>query len=71
MKTNSGVLMLGKREREALEVLKRHSLADISFGEGGSYNNEGKNNDWPFDEAEAKRAKLGLEVIDFILQITK
>lgn len=71
MKTKSGVLILGKREREALKVLVKHSKTDISFREGGTYNKESKDSNWPFDEAEAKRAKLGMEVIDFILQITE
>lgn len=70
MKTQSGVLVLGKREREALEVVKRHTLINIGWGEGGSFNKE-KNGEFPFDVAEANRAKLGLKIIDFVLEITK
>ena len=70
MKTHSGILILGKREREALEVLKHHTLSNISWGEGGSFNKEVKG-EFLFDKAEAKKAELGLEVIDFVLQITK
>jgi len=74
MKTKDGVLYLGKREREALEIVKKHSLQDISFREGGSYNKQDKRSDspdFPFDKVEARKAELGLDVIDFILEITK
>lgn len=71
MKTTSGILHLGSKERKALEIIQRHTHADISYGEGGSYNCEGKNSEYVFDKKEAEKAELGLSVIDFILQITK
>jgi len=73
MKTISGILKLGKRERESLEVLARHSKADISYGWDGSfggYDTEDKKAEKDF-EIEIKKAQIGLEVIDFVLQITR
>lgn len=52
-------------------VVVHHTKCNIDFGEGGSFNKEGKDGDWPFDKVEARKAEKGLRVIDFILQITK
>lgn len=64
----SGVLKLSDAERRALETVIRHTRADISYGEGGSFNKEGKDGQFPFDQQEAKRAERGLDIIEFILQ---
>jgi len=80
MKTKSGALFLTKKEIEALEVIKRHISADMSYEEEGSFYSEKemvktgemiKTVERVADEKEIKKAKLGLEVVDFVLQITK
>lgn len=70
MYTKSGILHLGKREIEALKVLKQHTLTDLSYGDGGTFNIL-KGDSFPFDEKEAKKAELGLNVIDFIIKVTE
>jgi hypothetical protein len=73
MRTKSGILSLTKAEREALTVLQRHSLQDIGYGSGGTYykvNDSTEEEDISLDTREIKKAQLGLDVIDFILQIT-
>lgn len=70
MKTVSGALVLNKKEVEALNIIIDHVKTDISYREGGTFNHL-VDGDFPFDEKEAKKAELGLEVIDFILQVTK
>lgn len=69
MLTRSGILELGKREQEALRVIKEHTLIDLSFEGEGSYNKGDSDNS--YDEKEAKKARRGIEVIDFILKITE
>lgn len=67
-KTKSGILYLTKKDIKNLEVLIKHTKADISYGEGGSFNCEGKNGEYPFDEKEAKKAKDAINIINFIIK---
>jgi hypothetical protein len=69
MRTKSGILELGKREREALKTLKAHILIDISYNGGGTFFS-GDYDNTP-DKKEEAKALLGIDVIDFILKITK
>jgi hypothetical protein len=71
MKTKSGILILSKKEREALEVLIRHTKKDISFGSEASFSKVDKTGNYIFDKAEAKKAELGIEVLELVLYITK
>jgi len=49
-----------KLTKKELSVTIRHLSADISYGEGGSFNKEGKNGEWPFDEKEAEIARSAI-----------
>jgi hypothetical protein len=73
MKTKSGILILTKKEIEALELLRHQTLIDLHYGWGGSYG--GHDEDDKTEEkkynARVAKGKLGVEVIDFVLQITK
>ncbi len=67
MKTNGGILELGKREREALQIIKEHIKRDISYCEGGTFCTEKEK----FDSVAARKAEIGLKVLDFVLHITE
>ncbi len=62
-------LRLTKGERNALRVIQAHTLTNISWNEGGSFTKlDGSGR---LDKAEIKRAQKGIEIIDFILEITQ
>lgn len=70
MKIKSGQLFLSQKERESLRVIKDHVRSDISYDAGGTFAlNPGM--DEEVDVSEVKKAKLGMDVIDFILEITE
>jgi hypothetical protein len=69
MKTKNGVLVLTKKEVEALRIVVIHTLIDLSYSGNGTFNKGDDNN--TFDAKEAKRAILGNDVIGFIIDITK
>lgn len=66
----SGQIILNKTDRKALIVIMKHTEKDLEYGEGGTYNKD-NGKDFVFDEAEAKRARLGLDTIEGILYFTK
>lgn len=66
--TKSGVLYITKAEARGIQSVIQHTRVNISWGEGGSFNKESKDGDFPFDPQEAKRAERGLEVLEFVLQ---
>lgn len=69
-KTKDGALVLGKRERESLQVLINHTKINLSWGDGGSFNCE-KNGEFVYDKKEGEKAEQGIELLKFILQITE
>lgn len=73
MKTVSGILVLGKREVKALELVAHHVQLDIDYGWDGTYgghNDENKREVRQY-EARVKKAELGVDVIKFILTSLK
>ena len=56
-------MKLSKRTIDDLLTMIQHSRADISFREGGSFNKEDKNCDWPFDPIDAKKVERAIEWI--------
>lgn len=62
----SGQLHLTRKEVAELQVMVNHTLTDISFGGGGSYNLGDSDNS--HDEKEAKKAKNAIETIKFIVK---
>lgn len=64
-KTVSGQLYLSKKEVGDLKTIIQHTLVDISFGGGGSYNLG--DSDYSHDEKSAKRARNAIELIKFIV----
>jgi hypothetical protein len=68
-KTKDGTLFLGKKERESLRIIKEHIKKDCSYGAGGTFY---KKDDYEADDlVSIRKAMNGIEVIDFILDITK
>lgn len=66
MKTTSGVLKLTKKEREALEVIVSHTKRNINYGSQGTFG-DGQN---VVEKKDYKLAHIGMEVINFVLQVT-
>ncbi len=72
-KTKSGVLYLSKIERKALDVLRYHAKCDLNYGWDGSYggHDEDDKKAERASQAERKLGQRGIELIDFILDITQ
>jgi len=58
-KTKDGVLYLSKTEQEALEFVKSQIVWQANYS------------DYPLNSTDAKKAQRGVDLINFILQITK
>ena len=73
MQTRSGILVLTKTERKALELLRDHAEKDMSYGWGGSYGGHDEDNKKEEREYEQKlkQGRLGLAVINWVLKITE
>lgn len=52
-----------KLTRKQAMVLVNHIRADISYGEGGTFNKEGRNDAYVFDKIEANIAKDAIQKI--------
>ena len=71
MKLNSGVLILGKKEKEALRIVAEHCYQDTTYEGEGSFYSEAildKKGERVGDKKEIEKAKLGIEVINFLLR---
>lgn len=70
MKTKDGILILGKKEQQALQTVVEHIQKDMRYGGGGTFTNgkTDREGDWLYDEKEGKKAELGIHVIGCILK---
>ena len=66
MKTKDGILKLNKTDVKEIKLLLRHTIEDISYDGGGTFNKG--DNDNTFDEKEAKKAISAIESIKWILE---
>ncbi len=70
MKTKDGILILGKKEQQALHTVVAHVQKDMRYGGRGTFTS-GKTDsegNWLYDNNEGKKAELGIQVIEFILK---
>jgi len=67
MRTVSGELRLNKKEREAVSVFLKHAKMDMAYSGNGTYcKPESLENE--LDVLEIKKGRLGLEVLEFMLE---